>query len=59
MRAVASLNFRTITPHAGVTRRFLIYEAARGGMPREVARMDLPKEFAIREFSGSGVHPLD
>ena len=29
--AVTSQNFRTITPHAGTTRRFLVYEAAEGG----------------------------
>jgi len=57
--AVASQNFRTITPHAGVTRRFLVYEAAPGEAPREVDRLDLPKELAIREFAGAGSHPLD
>jgi len=28
--AVASQNFRTVTPHAGRTRRFLVYEPSRG-----------------------------
>jgi predicted Fe-Mo cluster-binding NifX family protein len=57
--SVTSQNFRTITPHAGVTRRFLVYEGERGGPPREVDRLDLPKELAFREFARQGQHPLD
>jgi predicted Fe-Mo cluster-binding NifX family protein len=57
--AVASQNFRTITPHAGVTRRFLVYEAVSGGMPREVDRLDLPREMALREAARTAPHPLD
>jgi predicted Fe-Mo cluster-binding NifX family protein len=56
--AVASQNFKTVTPHAGKTRRFLVFEVAEGAPPREVERLDLPKEMAIHEFQGSGDHPL-
>ena len=57
--AVTSQNFRTVTPHAGRTRRFLIYEAAAGGEPVEVDRLDLPKELSMHEFHADGPHPLD
>ncbi len=56
--AVASQNFRTITPHAGKTRRFLLFEAAPGGEPVDVGRLDMPKEMSMHEFRGS-THPLD
>jgi DNA-binding transcriptional ArsR family regulator len=36
-----------------------VFEADRGDEPREVERLDLPKQLAIREFSGDGPHPLD
>lgn len=57
--AVASQNFRTVTPHAGKTRRFLIFEVATGAPAREAGRLDLPKELSIHEFRGEGPHPLD
>ncbi|MDT8854726.1 nitrogen fixation protein [Paracoccaceae bacterium Fryx2] len=57
--AVASQNFRTVTGHAGKTRRFLVYEAAAGEPAREVGRLDLPKDMAIHNFLGDGPHPLD
>lgn len=57
--AVTSQNFRTVTPHAGMTRRFLVYEAAEGGKPVEVDRLDLPKELSLHEFHAKGPHPLD
>jgi predicted Fe-Mo cluster-binding NifX family protein len=58
--AVASQNFRSVTPHAGRTRKFLIYEAADGGDPVEVDRLDLPKEMAFHDFhENDGPHPLD
>jgi predicted Fe-Mo cluster-binding NifX family protein len=57
--AVTSQNFRIITPHAGRTRRFLVYEAAAGGEPVEVDRLDLPKELSMHEFHAKGLHPLD
>jgi predicted Fe-Mo cluster-binding NifX family protein len=56
--AVASQNFRTITPHAGKTRRFLLIEAAAGSEPVETGRLDLPIEMAMHGFAG-GPHPLD
>ncbi len=55
--AITSQNFRTITGHAGRTRRFIVYEGEPGGEPREVARWDLPKEMALHEFRGDD-HPL-
>ncbi|MDE1987418.1 MAG: nitrogen fixation protein [Alphaproteobacteria bacterium] len=55
--AVASQNFRTITPHAGKTRRFLLFEAAPGCEPVETGRLDLPKEMSMHEFRGT-THPL-
>ncbi len=57
--AVTSQNFQTITPHAGKTRRFLVYESIEGSEPVEIDRLDLPKEMAIHEFHGDGPHPLD
>ncbi len=56
--AVTSQNFRTITGHAGKTRRFIIYEADAEGNPREVERLDLPKEMSMHAWSG-GPHPID
>lgn len=57
--AVTSQNFRTITGHAGKSRRFLIFEAMAGATPREVERLDLPKEMSFHEFHGDGAHPVD
>ncbi|MBB5048937.1 putative Fe-Mo cluster-binding NifX family protein [Rhodopseudomonas rhenobacensis] len=57
--AVASQNFRTVTGHAGKSRRFLVFDAAPGQPPHEVERLDLPKELAIHEFQDDGAHPLD
>lgn len=56
--AVASQNFRTVTQHAGKTRRFLVFEAGAGGAIEETGRLDLPLEQSMHEFRG-GVHPLD
>lgn len=55
---VTSQNFRTITGHAGKTRRFLVYEAGMDGSVQEAERLDLPKEMSMHEFRGGG-HPLD
>ncbi len=55
--AVTSQNFRTITGHAGKTRRFLIYAEDGLGRAKEIARLDLPKEMAMHEFRGNN-HPL-
>lgn len=56
--AVTSQNFRTVTGHAGKGRRFLVFETD-GGAPREVERIDLPKEMSFHEFHGDGPHPID
>lgn len=57
--AVTSQNFRTITGHAGKTRRFLVFEPDANGEPVEVERIDLPKELSFHEFDGAGEHPVD
>jgi predicted Fe-Mo cluster-binding NifX family protein len=57
--AVTSQNFRTVTPHAGRTRRFLVYSAEPAAAPVEIDRLDLPKEMAMHEFHQDGPHPLD
>ena len=54
---VTSQNFRTITGHAGKTRRFLVYEPGETGEPVELERLDLPKEMAMHQFRGND-HPL-
>ena len=56
--AVTSQNFRTITGHAGKTRRFLVYEAE-GAEIREVRRLDLPKQQSFHELAGDAAHPID
>jgi len=55
--AVTSQNFRTITGHAGKTRRFLVYEGESGADFKEIGRLDLPKEMAMHNFHGED-HPL-
>ncbi len=55
--AVSSQNFRTITGHAGKSRRFLIYALEPGRAPQEVDRLDLPKELSLHEYHGED-HPL-
>lgn len=59
--AVTSQNFRTITGHAGKGRRFIIYQADASHAPREVERLDLPKEQCFHEWHGQDdqPHPLD
>ena len=57
--AVASQNFRTVTGHAGKSRRFLVFDAVAGSVPREIDRFDLPKDQSIHEFHGDGPHALD
>jgi predicted Fe-Mo cluster-binding NifX family protein len=56
--AITSQNFRTVTGHAGKTRRFLVYEAD-GENVREVGRLDLPKEQSFHELHGDAPHPID
>ena len=55
--AVTSQNFKTITGHAGKSRRFLIFEADGTHAPTEVERLDLPQELSIHEYRGED-HPL-
>lgn len=56
--AVTSQNFRTITGHAGRTRRFLVFEAGADGMtPEEVERLDLPRSMSLHEYHGDD-HPI-
>lgn len=54
---ISSQNFRTVTGHAGKTRRFLIYEKQADGSTREVDRLDMPKAMSLHEFRGED-HPL-
>lgn len=55
--AVSSQNLRTITGHAGKTRRFLVYEVAAGGEAVEIERLDLPTEMTLHAYQGDQ-HPL-
>ena len=57
--AGTSQYFHTVTPHAGRTRRFLVYETTEGAEPVEVDRLDLPKELSMHEFHADSPHPLD
>ena len=54
---ITSQNFQTITGHAGKTRRFIIYDAGEGTTPREIARLDLPKEMSLHDYRGDD-HPI-
>ncbi|TVQ90515.1 MAG: nitrogen fixation protein [Chromatiaceae bacterium] len=55
--AISSQNFRSISAHAGKTRRFLIYDLLPDAAPTEVERLDLPKEMSLHEYHGDD-HPL-
>lgn len=55
--AVTSQNFRTVTGHAGKTRRFIVY-GEQDGAPVELERLDLPMEQSFHELRGAP-HPLD
>lgn len=55
---VISQNFKTITGHAGKTRRFLVFSQDEEGKAIEVDRLDLPKVLSMHEFHG-GAHPID
>jgi len=57
--AVASQNYRTITPHAGKTRRWIVFDATDPVAPVEVDRLDLPREMSLHEWKGrDDSHPL-
>lgn len=55
--AVTSQNFKTITGHAGKTRRFIVYETDGSSAPLEIERLDLPKGLAFHDYQGAD-HPL-
>ena len=55
---VTSQNFRTITGHAGKTRRFLIFSENEQGEWVESERLNLPKEMSMHEFRGLK-HPIE
>ena len=55
--AVTSQNFKTITGHAGKSRRFIVYETDGAQPPVEVDRLDLPAEMSVHEYHGED-HPL-
>lgn len=55
--AVTSQNFRTVTGHAGMARRFLVFRASPGAAPELVERLDLPPEMAFHGFTGD-THPI-
>ncbi len=55
---VSSQNFRTVTGHAGKTRRFLIYSQNEQNKWVESERLDLPKEMSMHEFRGLE-HPIE
>jgi len=52
-----SQNFKTITGHAGKTRRFLVYEVTEEGTVTELDRIDLPKEMSMHNYRGDD-HPI-
>lgn len=56
--AVTSQNFRTITGHAGKTRRFIVFSSNDQGQWIEIDRLDLPKEMSMHAFKGAD-HPID
>ncbi len=56
--AVTSQNFRTVTAHAGKTRRFLIFDISCPCSPREIDRLDLDKDMSFHAFRGN-LHPID
>jgi predicted Fe-Mo cluster-binding NifX family protein len=55
--AVSSQNFRSITSHAGKSRRFLVYELTPRQEPVEVERVDLPKGMSLHDYHADD-HPL-
>jgi len=55
--AITSQNFRSITGHAGKTRRFLVYELTEDGESKEVERLDLPQGMSLHDYHGDD-HPL-
>ena len=56
--AVASQNWRTVTPHPGRTRRFLLFTAAPDGTVVEAGRFELPKVMVLHGWPPDRCHPL-
>lgn len=57
--AVTSQNLRTVTGHAGVNRRFMVWEVAPDQEPVREEDINLPKELAFHNFHRPDPHPLD
>jgi len=57
--AVTSQNFRTVTGHAGKTRKFLVHELRPDGSIVPAGRLDLPKRMSIHAHPVDAPHPLD
>lgn len=55
--AFTSQNLRSITGHAGKSRRFIVYEMTPNQEPAEVERLDLPKAMSLHDYHGDD-HPL-
>jgi predicted Fe-Mo cluster-binding NifX family protein len=55
--AITSQNLRTITGHAGKTRRFLIFANDDAGTLTQIERLDLPQSMSLHEYHGTE-HPL-
>jgi predicted Fe-Mo cluster-binding NifX family protein len=55
---ITSQNFKTITGHAGKTRRFIIYASDENNNWHVSERLDLEKNMSIHEFTGTD-HPID
>ena len=56
--AVASQNKRTVTPHAGRTRRFLIYQVGADQAPEMVDQLELPKDKTLHDWGNVPGHPI-
>lgn len=56
---MTSDDLRTVTPHAGHTRRFLIYELGPYDQLLELEPLELPEELTFAVWHGEGPHPLD
>lgn len=55
--AVTSQNFRSVTAHAGKTRRFLLFSVT-GDTIRAEGRFDLPKTMALHGWRKDKPHPI-
>jgi predicted Fe-Mo cluster-binding NifX family protein len=56
--AVTSQNFKSVSGHAGKSRRFIVFNVSTPCDSPEVVWLDLPLEMSFHEFAG-GAHPLD